>query len=418
MTDRSLARLAHVLFVAVAALFVGSIVHLLVSRPDITENTSWGSPGLLPNVLLGVAMASFPVVGFLIASRRPRNAIGWILLAIGAVWGAIAATDAYIVTGMAEPGSLPRTDLVIALSSWLWVPAVGLIGTYLLLLFPDGKLPSERWRKFAKATAVVMTIVSITVVLTPGPLVESGYPDVVNPLGAESWASVIEGLTFATILLPVLILVSAGSLVRRFRRSRGQERLQLKWLATAATLVAVIILAAMAAGLATGEMGSNAAPTWLQMLQNASLFSLALVPIAIGIALLRYRLYDIDLVINRTLVYVSLTGILAGAYVGLVFAFQALLAPVTKESDLAIAASTLVVAAMFRPARTRVQAFIDRRFYRRKFDAQRTLEDFGGHLRDEVDLTALSSRLTGVVTETMQPAHVSLRIKGQGAPIP
>jgi hypothetical protein len=408
MTDRSLARLARVVFTIIAILFATAIVLSIIVAPHM-KTASWGSPGLLPELLFLLTMMGFPIVGVLIATRRPRNAIGWVLLGIGVVWGIDAALTNSVAYGLLlYPGSVPGAEVAAALSGFTWVPGIGLIGTYLLLLFPDGRLPSPRWKKVARAIPVAMIVSSIVITLIPGDLADNGFPGIENPLGVESLRSVVEVLQVTILSIPILILVCAGSLVLRFRRSRGEERLQLKWLAGAATVVALLYLSTMIAGFATGDPAGSGAPTWLQTIQLASLLSMVLIPIAIGIALLRYRLYDIDLVINRTLVYGSLTAVLAAAYIGLVVAFQAVLAPVTAESDLAIAASTLAVAAMFRPARTRVQGFIDRRFYRRKFDTQRTVEEFTAHLRDEVDLGALSRRLMSVVADTMQPAHISL----------
>ncbi len=418
MTERSLARTARVVFAIVAILFAAAVVLSIILSiivPPHLHTASWGTPGLLSELLFLFAMAGFPIVGVLIATRRPRNAIGWVLLGIGVVWGIDTLLTTYIAYGLlVDPGSLPGVDLAAALSGSMWVPGIGLIGTYLLLLFPDGRLPSLRWRKVARAIPVAMIVPSIVITLMPGDLADSGFPAIENPLGVESLRPVLEVLQVTLLSIPILILVCAGSLVIRFRRSRGQERLQLKWLAAAAAAVALLYLSTMIAGFTTGDLAGTGTPTWLQTLQSASLFSMVLIPIAIGIALLRHRLYDIDLVINRALVYGALSAILAAVYLGLVFGLQALLTPVTQQSDLAVAASTLAVAALFRPVRGRVQDFIDRRFYRRKFDAQRTLEDFSGQLRDEVDLQALSSRLTGIVAETMQPAHLSLWIRGPG----
>ena len=411
MTDRSLARLARIVFAIVAMLFGGTIVLLAFVAPEL-KNTSWGTPGFFSELAFLLAMFGFPVVGVLIATRRPRNAIGWVLLGIGASWGAGFPMDFYIAYGLLmDPGSLPGVDVAAALTGFMWVPGIGLTGTYLLLLFPDGRLPSPRWRKVARLIPGALVVPSIVVTLMPGDLADSGYPGIENPLGVEALAPVVEVLQVTLLSIPILILVCAGSLVIRFRRSRGQERLQLKWLAGAATVVALLFLGVMIAGVANGNAAGTGAATWLQTLQLVSVLSMVLIPIAIGIALLKHRLYDIDLVINRTLVYGSLTAVLALAYAGLVFGFQTLLAPVTEESDLAIAASTLAVAALFQPARTRVQGFIDRRFYRSKVDAALTLETFGEGVRDEVDLTALTTRLTGVVAETMQPKHVSLWLR-------
>jgi hypothetical protein len=291
------------------------------------------------------------------------------------------------------------------LSSATWAPGFSLV-TFLLLLFPTGRLPSPRWKWVGW-----LSVASTAVVLTA-----------ISSLWPERGKSLLFDENSSTPLVPEAVLGVAGlllfsaiacsfvSIVVRFRRSRGIERQQLKWMAFVAGIATVLIVATEVMA-AIGEQDSSLDTVFEHLLN----ISAAGVPIAAAIAVLRYRLYDIDVIINRTLVYGALTAVLAGTYVGLVFLFQRALAPVTQESDLAIAASTLAVAALFRPLRARIQRFIDHRFYRRKFDAQRTLEDFSSHLRDEVELSALSSRLTGVVAETMQPAHVSIWLRGKEA---
>ena len=408
MSDRTLARAASALFLFSATMFIGTLASGFVEEPAGKEST-WGTGGLVAGLFFVVTMATFPIIGMLIARRRPRNPIAWILLGVGLVWGLIGLSDAYIVLASVVDMGLPDPYLIVALTEWTWVPGIGLIGTYLLLLFPDGRLPSPRWRVVAWGIGVVLVLTSLSIVFRPGDLAESGYPGIPNPLGVDALRPVFGLLEMVLVLFPVSIVVSAASLVLRYRRSRGQERLQLKWLSTAAATVAGIFVLTMVASLAAGPGEEDA---WVRLLQDASISSFILIPVSIGAALLRYRLYDIDLVINRTLVYGSLTAVLATAYIALVFGFQSALAPFTAESDLAIAGSTLAVAALFRPLRMRVQRFIDQRFYRRKFDAERTLEEFSSQLRDDVDLPSLSSRLTEVVGETMQPAHVSLWLRG------
>ena len=415
VSDRGLARLAKGLFLFSVVMFLVALMLSFIEDPR-TGGSSWGTGGFLPGLFFMMTMATFPVVGMLIARQRPRNVIAWLLLGIGLVWAFVALSDVFIVFLLGKEGSPPVDPyLVVALTEWAWVPGVGLIGTYLLLLFPNGRLLSPRWRKVAWGVGVVLVLTSLSIIFRPGDMADSGYPGIQNPLGVSALRPVFGLLEMVLVLFPLSILLSAVSLVLRYRRSRGQERLQLKWLSSAAASVAAIFVLTMGASLIAGDVGPADGGAWIRLLQDVSLVSFILIPISIGAALLRYRLYDVDLVINRTLVYGSLTAILATAYVALVFGFQSVLAPVTAESDLAIAASTLAVAALFRPARSAVQAFIDRRFYRSKFDAQRTLEDFSGHLRDEVDLATLSSRLTSVVGETMQPAHVSVWLRSNEA---
>jgi fumarate reductase subunit C len=286
------------------------------------------------------------------------------------------------------------------------------LGTYLLLLFPDGRLPSRRWRPLAWLCGAVLVLASVGVMLSPGPLEHLG--GVRNPFGLEGQHWMTSAGYVVLPLLPLCMLASALSLVLRFRRSRGEERQQIKWIAFSASVVVIVYLIAMVASLLspaeTWFAGSS--PAWLSLLQSAALLSLTVIPIAVGFAVLRYRLYEIDLLINRALVYGSLTVLLAATYVGGVVGLQYAFRTLTGQgSTLAVVASTLVIAALFNPLRSRVQGFVDRRFYRRKYDARKTLEAFSAKLRDETDLEALNSELVGVVRETIQPAHVSLWLR-------
>jgi hypothetical protein len=289
---------------------------------------------------------------------------------------------------------------------------VGLLGIYLILLFPDGKLPSRRWRPLAWLSGVVMVLASLGITFSPGPL--EGHPGVRNPLGLEGIPPWVATAVFIALpLLPLCMLASALSLVLRYRRSGGEEREQIKWIALAASVVGLVYLIAMVSSLTySGPWGGAGTPLWLGLLQDASLVSFTAVPIAVGFAVLKYRLYDIDLIINRTLVYGSLTATLVALYFGGIVVLQRIFLTLTgQESTLAVVASTLLIAALFTPLRRRIQSFIDRRFYRKKYDARKTLEAFSAKLRDETDLQALNSELVGVVRETMHPAHVSLWLR-------
>ena len=272
-------------------------------------------------------------------------------------------------------------------------------GTALLfLLFPAGRLPSRRWRPLVWLIGAVTLAYVLATALNPGPLYY--LPGVDNPLGVEGADAVLGAIVDgAGTVAIVTILAAVASLVARFRRSRGQERQQLKWLVYAAALlflsapVQPLLSELEVAGVAISDMVFGAL--------------IALIPIAVGIAILRHRLYDIDLVIRRTLVYATLTATLGAAYLGSVL----LIGLAVGRSGFAVAVSTLAVAALFRPALSRIQAVVDRRFYRRRYDAGRTLEAFGGRLRDELDLETLTADLRGVVRETVQPAHVSLWLR-------
>ncbi len=405
----SLAALSVAMFLISAALTVPSFY----AGPATRGPSDWGTTGPLSQLVFFSPFLSFPLVGALIASRRPKNPIGWICLVAGLFWMFIALSSASNAYELAKTGTITSSVTLDALTQWIWVPPVGLLGIYMILLFPDGRLPSRRWRPFALFAGAVMVLTSVAVTISPGPL--EGHPGVSNPFGLEGYSIVAQTLLRAPVLFPICILISAFSLIWRYRHSGGEVRLQIRWVAFAASLVGITYAVALVSGFflipetSSAEQGT---PLWLALIQDAVLMSYAGVPIAVGFAVLRYRLYDIDILINRTLVYGSLTAMLVALYVGGVVGLQALLRLLSgQESTLAVVASTLAIAALFNPLRRRVQAFVDRRFYRKKYDARKTLEAFSGKLRDETDLQTLSGDLVRVVSETMQPAHVSLWVR-------
>ncbi|MDQ3603593.1 MAG: hypothetical protein M3385_07025 [Actinomycetota bacterium] len=407
-------RLAWSLAGLCVAMFVASVPLLVLARSAHIPS-SWEANLTVGNLLGGAPFLIFPLVGALIASRRPRNAIGWLLLADGLLWMFLGMTDYYAVYGVARPGSVPFPVGVAGINNFMWVPAVGLLGTYVFLLFPDGMLPSGRWRPLAWLSGLVIVLLCIGVGLAPGPLQNLG--GIRNPFGLKGYPWVETATYIVLPLLPMCMLASVFSLVIRYRRSRGEERQQIKWIAFAASYVGLLYLIAMVFAFVfpSGAWFQPGSPLWLDLLGYAALISFTLVPIAVGFAVLRYRLYEIDIIINRTLVYGSLTISLALVYAGLVVSLQFLFRALTGgDSQLVIVASTLVIAALFNPLRRRIQSFIDRRFYRSKYDARKTLEEFGARLRDETDLDSLSEDLVGVVREAVRPAQVSLWLRPPG----
>jgi hypothetical protein len=384
---------------------------------------NWDAESGVGDPLIFVSFLAFPIVGALLASRRSRNPIGWICLISGLFWMLIIVSEGYSTYGLTVPDSVPFPVTINALLyAWLWVPTVGLIGIYLILLFPNGKLPSRRWRPFAWFAGVVIVLESVIVFLTPGPL--DGLGGARNPFGLDGYP-LLEVLGWGFLLmLPLCMLTSASSLVLRFRRSGGEERQQIKWIAFAASFMGSVYLLIMSAGLinwlisAPGVVSDLGTQTvWGALLEDVMLLSFAAIPVAIGFAVLRYRLYDIDVVINRTLVYGSLTVTLVAFYFGGIVVLQRVFVVLSgQQSTLAVVASTLLIAALFTPLRRRIQSFIDRRFYRRKYNARKTLEAFSVKLREEMDLEALNEDLVGVVRETMQPAHVSLWLRPETTP--
>jgi hypothetical protein len=409
----SLAGLSFALFAATIALYIPA--------RSMQVPSPWGTGGDSGQLISVLPFLAFPVVGALVASRRPENPIGWICLAVGTFWMLYNVTTVYGVYGLlARPGSVPFPAELGSLGESLWAPALGLLGTYLILLFPDGRLPSRRWRPVAWLSGAVIVLASAGVALVPQPLPELG--GIQNPFGLYGYPEVADALFNVLLLLPLCILASAVSLIVRFRRSGGEVREQIKWIAFAASLVGLVLLVEAVSALivAPDNFGTGGSqPFWLKLLQDAVTLSYAGIPVAVGFAVLKYRLYDIEVVINRTLVYGSLTAMLALVYFGGVATTQAIFRALTGQEEqpqLAVVVSTLVIAALFNPLRRRIQSFIDRRFYRRKYDATKTLEAFSAKLSDETDLDALSDDLVGVVRETMQPEHVSLWLRPDRQP--
>jgi len=343
----------------------------------------------------------FLVAGHVIVTRQPRNPIGWLFLG-GGVSAAVARLagaygDYWLDTG---DGSRALGQAAVGYGEASWIPFVLVPATFLLLLFPDGRLLSPRWRPVAWCAAVSIAGVAVTTILKPGTLED--HPGIANPYGVESGVlEAVDGLMYLGLMIG--LLGSAASVVLRFRRARGEQRQQMKWIALAGAVAAVTIPAMFALYEAIGQGAAD----------GAIMVSILGLPAATAVAIMRYRLYDIDVVIHRTLVYGSLTATLAGVYVGAVLLLQLVLSDVTQGSSLAIAASTLAVAALVRPVRGRIQRTVDRRFFRSHYDAEQTLAAFGARLRDEVDLSALSADLQAVVAETMRPAHVSLWLRAR-----
>ena len=346
---------------------------------------------------------AFSVVGGLVAHRRPRNPIGWIMATIGLLFAVVVAS-AFASTWALKTGHVSKT-----LGEWLdvptvaWVTALTLIGTQLPLRLPDGRLPSPRWRWFSRLTLALIPLATVGLATAPGKV--EGIDGTANPLGthALSW------LAAAILLIVVCFAVGLAALVVRYRRSAGHERDQLRWIALGGAVFLGVYLITLPINTWGGEHSTPGVA-----ITAISQIALAALPISIGYAILRHRLYDIDAVVNRALVYGALTATLGAAYLGSVLVLQVVLSGVTEGSGLAVATSTLAAAALFRPAREHIQAAVDRRFYRRKYDARLTLESFAARLRDEVELTALSRDLSRVVSETFQPAHVSIWLRERG----
>jgi len=362
--------------------------------------------------LVTVSFLAFATMGALIVSRRPRNTVGWIFCAIGLGTAATSFTAGYVRYALAaHTDAQLATGVVDTLGNTLWPLNLGM-GSLLLFLFPDGRLPSHRWRTvFWLDVACIGTMV-LANAAHPGALEANGR--VVNPLGiagAEPLLNtVVNGAQTAYL---VMVLVAIVSVIVRYHRAAGAERQQIKWFAYGAALIALIFTVTLV--LADALTPSNQDPS--NSLISTVGFSLGflMLPLGAGVGVLRYRLYDIDLIINRTLVYGTLTATLAAIYFAGVVGAQALANVVTGQpsqpSPVVVVLTTLLIAALFTPLRQRIQASIDQRFYRRKYDAAKTLARFGARLRTETDLGDLRAHMLGVVHETMQPAQVSLWLR-------
>jgi hypothetical protein len=396
---RAASRLAWLACAVSLALVASALVLILLGwSTRLPEGwTSWREQALAVVGFIGA-----PIVGGLIASRRPANIYGWLWLGLGMAQALLQFGQAYAAYALVvEPGSLPAPRMVVTVFGQGWVASIVIV-PFLWLLFPDGRLPSPRWKILAWAVVLVGAPLLILAPLAPG---ESGTAPVENPIDMENAA----GETIGALVDPgvqilfVAIVLSALSLVFRYRRASGIQRQQIKWFAYAAALNGFLVTIDI---LDFSQLLGDALWTIISSLAFASLY------VAVGIAVLRYRLYDIDILINRTLVYGSLTMMLVLLYFVGVTLLQSLLGSLTgQESQLAVVASTLVIAAMFNPLRHRIQSLIDRRFYRRKYDARKTLEAFSARLRDETNLDALSEEVARVVRETMQPEHVSVWLR-------
>ena len=350
-----------------------------------------------------LAVLVFVVVGAVVAPRRPRNPIGWILIAEGLLWQAMPVLAGYCGYALfAAPGRLPGGELAAWLLEWGWVLPVGLI-PFFFLLFPDGWLPSRGWRPVAWLALLAPLLVVLGEGFAPGPL--ATVPSVTNPLGVPGAAWLSAVASFGENVLGALALLAAfASFLIRFAASRGRERQQFKWLAYATGLLAAsLLISEVLSALGVSD----------EVTSNFNVLPLLGLPVAVGFAVLHYRLYDIDRIINRTLVYGVLTVMLPAVYAGGVVLLPQLIG---SDSPLFTAGSTLLAAALFQPLRRQVQDGVDRRFNRRRYDAAKAIDGFSSRLRHHVELDALTSELLAVVDRTMEPTHASLWLRPVQAP--
>jgi hypothetical protein len=386
---------APLLWATTSVLAIASTV-LLVLGWNAPVPDQWGFRGYW------ILMAPvFATPGLLIARRQPGNPIGWLLLLAAMVTGFTGFAQEYAAYSVFI-AELPAAMALAWLSSWIWVLFAAPTLTLVPQLFPTGRPLSERWRPLVWASGLFVVMTFVVFGLRPGPLENATFIE--NPLAARGAIAELRLMIATPITVGVfgLTLASGVSIVLRFRRSRGVERQQLKW----AALSGVALVIAMGVIVATTPVATGT--NTFKPAQVFMIFTFATFPVAIGIAMLRYRLYDVDLIINRAIVYGALTAALGVTYAASVVLLQTVLRPLTGGSEIAVAASTLSVVALIQPLRRRIQAIVDRRFYRSRYDAARTLDAFASRLRDEVDLDRVRGDLLDAIGETVRPKHAAI----------
>jgi signal transduction histidine kinase len=409
-TDRSTLRERRLLVFARAILaltLLGIVVGAVVGEVDARRT---GEPFLTSSgIAYALGFVVFPIVGYVLASRRPSNALGWLMQGVGFAFGLGAFFDSY--GAYAYHGGWGGPDvgaIVLAISSPLWVPVVVIPATFLILLFPDGHLPSPRWRQFARVMGIGMVVIYLAILFGPGKLDSSATANPDNPLGIQALKAVLPFLLALIVVVPVGIVASLVSLVRRYRRSSGVERLQLRWLVSASAIVAILYGLVLPLSINTDWNGTNT-PGWLDAFQTVAIFSFALIPLAIGVAVLRYRLYDIDVVINRALLLGGLAIFITAVYVALVVGVGALVGSTADPVLSAVAAA--IVALAFQPARRRAQRFADRLVYGKRATPYEVLSEFSERLGNAYAQDELLPRMAHVLADGTGAARADVWVR-------
>ena len=402
ISTRAAAWLARLVCAASLLLLALSLLIVIVGwSAPLPEDWRWEEQATIALVILGA-----PVVGGFVASNRPGNPYGWLWLSFGVGLALSSFGQNYVIySAWVRPGALPAPGAILLAAGAGWAFAMGIL-PFLLLLFPDGRLPSPRWRIVAWVAAVAGGVTLPLGMFRP----DQRLGPIESPLAADGAVgeAIIPVTNVGLFVVLAAIIPGALSLVFRYRYAAGTERQQIKWFAYAGAVQALVFVVSLVVDDLLDVAASLPDMVWVAF--NNVPF--VIVYVAIGVAVLKYRLYDIDIIINRTLVYGALTVTLVALYFGGIVVLQRMFALLTGEqSTLAVVASTLAIAALFSPLRGRVQTFVDRRFYRRKYDAARTLAAFNARLRNETDLDTLSDDLVGVVRETLQPAYASFWLR-------
>jgi signal transduction histidine kinase len=399
MDERSAGRLAWLAFGLIVALVLAGLALSFLARVVADEAQGlWG-------FLLLVPLLTFPVVGVLIASRQPRNTIGWLFLAIGLPWGLATFLDSYAAYGLARPGAVPAPEVAAVLGgNVMWVPGIGLAGTFLILLFPDGRPPSPRWRPLAWLSGFALSLTAVLFVVAPSSVEFEGVA-VANPLAIDALTGIVDSLWLVIVLIPICIVGCAASMVQRYRRSRGVERLQLKWLTAAVAVVATVYLLTFVL-----TMGGDAA-LWARVLQNTAVASFGLIPAAAGVAILRNRLFDIDVVIKKTVVFGTLAGFITVVYVAIVVGVGNLIGS-SDDPNLGLSVlATALVAVAFQPVRERLEHVANRVVYGARATPYEVLSDFSDRVAEAYATEEVLPRMARAIREGVgaERAEVWLR---------
>jgi len=391
----------RVLALALFALSLGMVAFALVSLVIPGTDALPKRPTLLTVLIVTCVLLSYPLVGTLVAIRRPENPIGWLFVVLGLGFTVGYFSTEYIGRAQISGWPLPGVALVGWIGNWSLPAIIGIAFAWIPLLFPTGHLPGRRWQIVAWTLAITMALGITSIALRPGPLDTSNFGDLANPFAAPGLAGLL-GAVDAVYdpAIAILGLICVVSLFVRFRSSSAVERQQIKWLMLATASFIVTLGAAI---ITQGEAAFLVA-----------LLAAASIPVSAGVAILRYRLWDIDRLVSRTIGWAVVTVMLAGMFAALVVALQAVLAPVTNENTLAVAASTLVAFALFQPLRRRVQRAVDRRFDRARYDGQRTVQAFGGRLRRETDLAYAAGALQATARDAVHPTSAGVWLRGDG----
>jgi signal transduction histidine kinase len=368
------------------------------------------SEGPLSDLVFVGAFGMFPIIGYVLATRQPDNAIGWVMLGMGVFMGLpVASYGVYAING--GPGGRDLGLILEALDQPGWIPVVAIPATFLLLLFPDGHLPSPRWRWFARILGGGLVFIFLAILLDPAPIEGSSLPGVPNPLGIEFLRPFLSFALISILIIPIGAIGSLLSLVLRFRRSTGIQRLQLRWLVTAAGVVAGMYSFGILLSLSS-EWGGTTTPAWMSLLQNVSILSFALIPIAIGVSILRYRLFEIDVVINRALLFGALAVFIAVVYVAIVAGVGAVVGG--QASPLLSAAAAAIVALAFQPVRRRAQRFADRLVYGKRATPYEVLSEFSERLGNTYANEELLPRMARALGEGTGAARADVWVRVGG----